>query len=221
MAIPIAVVPVAPFGNAAELIAIAHGELLVARVALLTIADFLALAATPATLDTSKIAIAARLLLYALLPLPLVTVGLEVGEAALATTPPVDTLDLALLTATVDTLRLTFATTAALHALSWTAATTFLLGSSAFTAAATFDALRLLAATTASALGFLAAASAALGLGVTAMAAALPSALVGLCRCRRGNRKCRDAGCENEVSHLESPLVPSKNDPVTAPFRLS
>jgi hypothetical protein len=229
MAIPVAVVPVAPFGNAAELIAIAHGELarvlevadtsviaatelLLAREALLTIADFMALAAAPAIVDTSEITIAARLLLYALLPLPLVTVGLEVGEAALAATTPVDTLCLALLAAALDALRLTFTTTAALHALSLTAATTFHLSSSAFTTAtATFDALRLLAAATASALGllaaaaalgFLPAASAALGLGVTAMS----SALVGLCRCRRGNRKCRNAGCENELPHLESPL---------------
>jgi hypothetical protein len=107
---------------------------------------------------------------------------------------------------------LTLATTAALHALSLTAATTFHLGRSAFTAAAaTFDALRLLAATAASALGFLAAAAlgflpTGLSLGVTAMAAALSSALVGLCRYRRGNRKCRNAGCENELPHLESPL---------------
>jgi len=217
MAIPIAVVPVAPFGNAAELIAIAHGELarllevsdtsviaptelLVAREALLAIPHFLALAATPAIVDTSKIAIAARVLLYALLALALVT-GLEVGEAALATTAPGDTLCLALLAATIDPLRLTFTTTAALHALSLTAATTFHLGCSSFTTAtATFDALRLLAAST-SALGFLAAA-AALGF----LAAALSSALVGLCRYRRGNRKCRNAGCENELPHLESPL---------------
>jgi hypothetical protein len=179
----------------------------------------MALAAAPAIFHTSEIAIAARLLLYALLTLALVTVGLEVGEAALAATP------------SVDTLRLTFATTATLHALSLTTATTFHLGSSAFTTAtATFDALRLLAATTASALGllaaaatlgFLPAASAALGLGVTAMAAALSSALVGLRRDRRGNRKCRNTGRENELPHLESPLVLCKNGLDTAPFRLS
>jgi hypothetical protein len=203
MAIPIAVVPVAPFGNAAEVVAIAHGELarvlevadtsviaatklLLAREALLTIPDFLALAAAPAIVDTSEIAIAARQLLYALLPLPLVTVGLEVGEAPLATTPAVDALRLALLAATLDALRLTIATTAALHALSLTAATTFHLGRAAFTTtAATFDALRLLVATAASALGFLAAAAlgflpTTLSLAVTAMAAALSSALVGL-----------------------------------------
>ena len=80
---------------------IAPTELLVAREALLTIADFVALAATPAILDASKIAIAARLLLYALLALAVVSVGLEVGEAAFAATAPVDALRLALLAATL------------------------------------------------------------------------------------------------------------------------
>jgi hypothetical protein len=181
VAIPIAVVPVTPFRNAAELISIAYGELsgvleaadtsviapaelLLARETLLTIPDFMALAATPAIFDTSKIAIAARALLYPLLLLPPVAVGLEDGESALAATASIDTLCLTLLAATLDALRVAFTAAAApFDALDLT-----------FTATTAFGTLRLLAATAATAFGLLAASTAtALGLSLTAIAAAL------------------------------------------------
>ena len=135
----------------------------------------MALAAAPAIFDTSEIAIAARALLYPLLLLPPVAVGLEDGESALAATAPIDALlpdalgcDARLRCAwrspppprTFDALDLTFTATTA------------------------FGALRLLAATAATAFGLLAASTcltaAPPGLSLTAIAAALSTALVGL-----------------------------------------
>jgi hypothetical protein len=194
MPIPIAVVPVAPFRNAAEIVAIAHSELahvlevadavvvapaelLVAGEAPLDIADLMPIAAMPtilyaSVLYASEIAIAARLLLYALLGLALVTVGLEVGEAVIAAAAPIDALGLTIGAATLHALRLALTTAAAtLHA----------LGLTVTAAATTFGALCLLAATAAMAFGLLAASTAtALALGLAPMAAALSTALVGL-----------------------------------------
>jgi len=139
--------------------------------ALLAFPNLMAITATSAILHASKITVAARRFLYALLILALATtVGLEICEAALAATSTVDALGLTLLASTVDALRLTFTATATLNALSLAPAAAFHALRLAFAATATLDPLRLLTTATA----------AALGLGVTAMATTLSSALVRL-----------------------------------------
>jgi hypothetical protein len=148
---------------------------------------------------------------------PFVAVGLEVGEATLRRSA-LDPLRLAL-TALVldrepafgtalDALAVTATTLGAHHLalasacaldLALTAATTFhTLGAELTTATA---ALCLCLTVTAAALRLGLSATATLHLSLTVSAVAP----VGLCCCRRGNRKGRDTGRENEVPHLESP----------------
>jgi hypothetical protein len=130
--------------------------------------------------------------------------ALEAGEA-LTATRALHALSLTLSAAPVlEALGLALATVA-LHALSLSVSAATLHLERALATAATFGALSLaLPASASAALGLLPTATLLFGLRLATIAA---TALVRLCRGGRGNRKCRHAGYENELPHLESPFI--------------